>query len=42
MFQLELTYCGDLPGFLRCPDCGRIYWRGSHFKELTARLARFQ
>ena len=28
--------------FLRCPDCGRIYWRGSHFRELTARLARFQ
>jgi len=26
--------------FFRCPDCGRIYWRGSHFEKLTARLAR--
>ncbi len=28
--------------FLRCADCGRIYWRGSHFKKLTDRLARIQ
>lgn len=28
--------------FLRCEDCGRIYWRGSHFKKLTDRLARIQ
>ncbi len=28
--------------FLRCEDCGRIYWRGFHFKKLTDRLARIQ
>ena len=28
--------------FLRCADCGRIYWRGSHFKKLTDRWARIQ
>lgn len=34
-----LRYYDD---FLRCQDCGRIYWRGSHFEKLTARLARIQ
>lgn len=34
-----LRYYND---FLRCPDCGRIYWRGSHYKKLTARLARIR
>ena len=24
--------------FTRCPDCHRIYWRGSHHDEMTARL----
>mgnify|MGYP000704723577 CR=1 FL=1 len=28
--------------FLRCQDCGRIYWRGSHHEKLIARLARFR
>ena len=28
--------------FYRCPDCGRIYWRGSHAARLAARLARLQ
>ena len=28
--------------FLRCPDCRRLYWRGSHFEKLTARLARLR
>jgi uncharacterized protein with PIN domain len=28
--------------FFRCPDCGRIYWRGSHAEKLAARLARLQ
>ena len=28
--------------FLRCEDCGRIYWRGSHFKKLAERLARIR
>ena len=26
--------------FRRCPDCGRIYWRGSHFEKLQARIER--
>jgi uncharacterized protein with PIN domain len=26
--------------FLRCQQCGRIYWRGSHDKNLRQRLAR--
>lgn len=25
-----------------CPSCGRVYWRGSHYKRLHARLARWQ
>ncbi|MDQ2824088.1 MAG: Mut7-C ubiquitin/RNAse domain-containing protein [Verrucomicrobiota bacterium] len=24
--------------FRRCPGCGQIYWRGSHFDKLTARV----
>jgi len=24
--------------FLRCPGCGRIYWRGSHWENMQARL----
>lgn len=32
-----LRYYDD---FRRCPDCGRIYWHGSHFEKLEARLAR--
>ena len=26
--------------FLRCPDCRRIYWQGSHFQALRRRLAQ--
>lgn len=25
-----------------CPACGRVYWRGSHYKRMRARLARWQ
>lgn len=25
-----------------CPACGRVYWQGSHFKRMHARLARWQ
>ncbi|OIQ94454.1 hypothetical protein GALL_236020 [mine drainage metagenome] len=25
-----------------CPLCGRVYWRGSHYKRMHARLARWQ
>ncbi len=25
-----------------CPSCGRVYWQGSHYKRMHARLARWQ
>jgi len=25
--------------FRRCPDCGRVYWKGTHWPALQARLA---
>ncbi len=25
-----------------CPVCGRVYWQGSHYKRMHARLARWQ
>lgn len=25
-----------------CPACGRVYWHGSHYKRMRARLARWQ
>lgn len=25
-----------------CPQCGRVYWRGSHYKRMRARLAAWQ
>lgn len=31
----------DLPGpFRACPDCGRVYWPGSHVKRLSERLGK--
>jgi uncharacterized protein with PIN domain len=24
--------------FMECPHCGRIYWRGTHWQAMTARL----
>lgn len=26
--------------FMGCPDCGRVFWRGSHFEHMCERLAR--
>lgn len=26
----------------RCPQCGRVYWRGSHHKRMAAKLAKWQ
>lgn len=26
----------------RCPTCGRVYWHGSHYKRMHARLAQWQ
>jgi hypothetical protein len=34
---LTLRYYED---FRRCAGCGRIYWAGSHFQKLAARLTR--
>lgn len=25
-----------------CPVCGRVYWQGSHYKRMRARLAKWQ
>jgi uncharacterized protein with PIN domain len=36
----------DVPGpreaLLHCPQCGRVYWRGSHHKRILSRLAKWQ
>lgn len=31
----------DEPLYL-CPECGRVYWRGSHYKRMRTRLAAWQ
>lgn len=28
--------------YLHCPACDRVYWRGTHYKRMLARLARWQ
>jgi uncharacterized protein with PIN domain len=28
--------------FRRCKKCGKIYWRGSHFDKLSARIEGFR
>jgi uncharacterized protein with PIN domain len=28
------------PHFHRCPGCDRVYWRGSHWRNMQARLGR--
>ena len=28
--------------FMECPMCCRVYWRGSHWRALESRLARFR
>ncbi len=28
--------------FRHCPTCGRVYWRGSHYKRMRARLEKWQ
>ena len=34
----------QLPGepLCKCPLCGRVYWRGSHYKRMQSRLAAWQ
>ena len=27
---------------LACPECGRVYWPGSHVRRMRARLERWQ
>lgn len=27
---------------MRCPSCGRVYWRGSHYRRMMGRLRRWQ
>ena len=26
----------------RCPGCGRVYWRGSHYRRMCAKLTQWQ
>jgi hypothetical protein len=26
----------------RCPECGRIYWEGSHFQAMSAEVKRIE
>ncbi len=28
--------------YMRCPVCGRIYWRGTHWKAMEERLSRLE
>jgi uncharacterized protein with PIN domain len=28
--------------FRRCPDCGRVYWSGSHYEKLKKRIETIQ
>ena len=28
--------------FWRCPSCGRVYWRGTHWDKMVARLNEFE
>jgi uncharacterized protein with PIN domain len=37
----EATRAGEGP-LLACPECGRVYWPGSHVRRMRARLERWQ
>lgn len=28
-------------GFALCPGCGRVFWKGSHFRDMERKLKRF-
>jgi hypothetical protein len=28
--------------FMHCPECGRVYWRGSHWQQMDEHLARLR
>lgn len=32
----------DAEPLYQCPACGRVYWRGSHYRRMHARLAAWQ
>jgi uncharacterized protein with PIN domain len=34
--RLPLRTRRDFDDFRMCPDCGRVYWRGSHYDRLAA------
>jgi uncharacterized protein with PIN domain len=33
---------GGAPAVTACPECGRVYWPGSHVRRIHARLAAWQ
>ncbi|HEY0522368.1 MAG TPA: DUF5615 family PIN-like protein [Stellaceae bacterium] len=32
----------NIGAITRCPECGRLYWRGGHVARMTAQLANWQ
>lgn len=30
------------PAIMTCPACGRLYWRGSHYRRMQEQLSRWQ
>jgi uncharacterized protein with PIN domain len=41
LLDLDVAYdpALDDPELRACPDCGRIYWRGTHVERMRKRLA---
>jgi uncharacterized protein with PIN domain len=37
--QLEPETLASFDQFWRCPGCGRVYWKGSHYQRLQRRVA---
>jgi uncharacterized protein len=42
MARAPLDACRPGEPLLHCPACGRVYWRGSHYKRMRAKLAAWQ
>jgi uncharacterized protein with PIN domain len=42
LHQLEPLTIKYYHQFKRCPDCGRIYWRGSHHRHMQELMTRIQ
>jgi len=29
----------NFESFMRCKDCGKVYWEGSHYKKISGRIS---